>query len=100
VPGLDEVGIAMIEEALAVGVACGVDLRGAVDPDAIVRPRGGRSPGRSSMLQDVDAGRPIEVEAIVGQVQAFGREKGVPTPTIDVVLALARGLDLSLRMAR
>ena len=52
------------------------------------------------MLQDVDAGRALEVDAIVGQVQAFGRAAGVPTPTLDVVLPLLRGLDAALRQAR
>ena len=50
--------------------------------------------------QDVDAGRALEVDAIVGQVQAFGRAAGVPTPTLDVVLPLLRGLDAALRQAR
>ncbi|WP_227651495.1 ketopantoate reductase family protein [Klebsiella pneumoniae] len=52
------------------------------------------------MLQDVEAGRPMEVEAIVGQVQAFGREAGVATPTIDVILPLLRGLDAAIQHKR
>ena len=43
---------------------------------------------------------PVEAEGILGQVQAFGQETGVPTPTIDVVCALLRCLDLSIREAR
>jgi 2-dehydropantoate 2-reductase len=49
------------------------------------------------MLQDVDRGRPIEAEAILGQTQAFARQSRVPTPTIDAVLPLLRGLDRALR---
>jgi 2-dehydropantoate 2-reductase len=49
------------------------------------------------MLQDVLLGRPLEVEAHLGQTQAFGREAGVPTPTIDVILPLLRGLDKTIR---
>lgn len=52
---------------------------------------------RPSMLQDALAGRPLEVEAVVGQVQALARESGIPTPAIDAVLPLLRGLDRSLR---
>jgi 2-dehydropantoate 2-reductase len=100
IPGLDDIAVRAIEEALAVAAAKGRDLRGEVNPDAIVRPAGGRSPGRSSMLQDVDAGRALEVEGIVGQVVAFAREAGVKTPTLDVVLPLLRGLDHAMKLAR
>jgi 2-dehydropantoate 2-reductase len=49
------------------------------------------------MLQDVLARRPLEVEALLGQVQAFAREHAVPTPVIDVMVPLLRGLDRSMR---
>lgn len=45
---------------------------------------------RTSMLQDVDAGRPIELDAIVGAVSEMGRVAGVPTPSIDALFGLAR----------
>ena len=50
---------------------------------------------RTSMLQDVEAGRPLEVEALVGSVVELGRQLGVPTPALDVVYRLVRQLDLS-----
>ena len=43
---------------------------------------------RTSMLQDLDQGRPMEIDALVGSVQELGRITGTPTPTIDTVLAL------------
>lgn len=52
---------------------------------------------RPSMLQDVLAGRPIEVEAMLGQPQRFARELDVATPVLDVVLPLLRGLDRAVR---
>jgi 2-dehydropantoate 2-reductase len=52
---------------------------------------------RTSMLQDVEAGRPLEVEALVGAVVELGRRLGVATPVLDVVYRLARGLDRGLR---
>jgi 2-dehydropantoate 2-reductase len=97
--GIADVGRRIVTEMLDVAAALGFDLRGEVDPAALVRPEG-RPGGRSSMLQDVDLGRPVEAEAILGQVQAFGRDSGVATPTIDTVVALLRCLDLSLRAAR
>ena len=42
------------------------------------------------MLQDLDAGRPLEIDALVASVQELGRLTGTPTPTIDTVLALVR----------
>lgn len=82
-----------IGESLAIAAAQGCDLRPDVD---IAKLTGAAPPHRPSMLQDVLAGRPIEVEAQVGQLQAFGREAGVATPVIDVILPLLRGLDRSL----
>lgn len=43
---------------------------------------------RTSMLQDLDAGRPMEIDALVGAVQELGRVAGCATPTLDTVLAL------------
>jgi 2-dehydropantoate 2-reductase len=40
------------------------------------------------MLQDVEAGRPMEIEALVGAVVELGRLTGTPTPHIDAVYAL------------
>jgi 2-dehydropantoate 2-reductase len=51
------------------------------------------------MLQDVLQKRPMEVEALLGQIQAFARELTISTPNVDVILPLLRGLDRSLRGA-
>ena len=45
---------------------------------------------KTSMLQDVEAGRPIELDAIVGAVHEIGARVGEPTPMIDALLGLAR----------
>ena len=45
---------------------------------------------RTSMLQDLERGRPMEIDALVTAVQEMGSLVGVPTPTIDVVLALVQ----------
>ncbi|MCR9177162.1 MAG: hypothetical protein NXI19_14305, partial [Alphaproteobacteria bacterium] len=47
-----------------------------------------RSDHKSSMLQDWELGRPMEIDGIVRVVQDFAREAGVETPTIDTVAAL------------
>ena len=43
---------------------------------------------RMSMLQDLERGRSLEIDALVTAVQELGRLSGVPTPMIDAVLAL------------
>jgi 2-dehydropantoate 2-reductase len=42
------------------------------------------------MLQDLELGRPMEIDALVTSVQELGRLTGTPTPAIDIVLALVR----------
>ena len=45
---------------------------------------------RVSTLQDFEAGRPVELEPLIGAVIEIGRMTGVATPTLDTVFALAR----------
>jgi 2-dehydropantoate 2-reductase len=45
---------------------------------------------RTSMLQDVDAGRPIELDALAGAVCELGRLVGLDTPNFDALLGLVR----------
>jgi 2-dehydropantoate 2-reductase len=45
---------------------------------------------KTSMLQDVEAGRPIELDSLVGAVTEIARRVAVPVPTIDALLGLAR----------
>jgi 2-dehydropantoate 2-reductase len=42
------------------------------------------------MLQDLERGRPLEIDALVTAVQELGRLTAVPTPSIDIVLSLVR----------
>ena len=45
---------------------------------------------KTSMLQDVEAGKPVEIDALVTVVQELGQLTGVPTPYTDVLLGLSR----------
>ncbi len=87
-PGTRGVARAMMLEAQTIAEALGV--RFPIDVDR--RIEGGAAVGahRTSMLQDLDAGRPMEIDALVGAVQELGRLTGTATPTIDTVLALVR----------
>ena len=53
---------------------------------------------KMSMLQDLERGRSLEIDALVTVVQELGRRTGVPTPAVDTVLALVqeRGRALGL----
>lgn len=42
------------------------------------------------MLQDLDQGRPMEIDALVSSVQELGKITKTPTPTIDTILSLIR----------
>ena len=85
-PGTRALARAMMVEAQEIAERLGV--RFPIDVDR--RIEGGAAVGahRTSMLQDLDAGRPMEIDALVGAVQELGRITEVPTPTIDSVLAL------------
>ncbi len=87
-PATRGVARAMMLEAQAIGEALGVTFP--IDVDR--RIAGGAAVGahRTSMLQDLEAGRPMEIDALVGSVQELGRITGIATPTIDTVLALVR----------
>lgn len=95
-PGQRRIMANIMRETLEVAAVLGWDLRPEVDVDQLSA-RKDRMPGvRLSMMQDVASRRPMEVDALLGQTQAFAREKGVPIPTIDIILPLLRGLDRSL----
>jgi 2-dehydropantoate 2-reductase len=97
-PGLQPLVRSLMAETMAVAAALGCDLRNEINVDELSQ-RKDRKPGlRLSMLQDVVLKRPMEVEALIGQTQAFGREHNVPTPTIDIILPLLRGLQRGLQL--
>lgn len=79
---------AMMLEAKAIGDALGLRLR--VDIERRIDGAGALGPHKMSMLQDLERGRSMEIEPLVGVVQELGLRVNVPTPTTDIVLALIR----------
>ncbi|OYU77197.1 MAG: 2-dehydropantoate 2-reductase, partial [Burkholderiales bacterium PBB5] len=55
---------------------------------------------KTSMLQDVEAGRALELEALVGAVVELGRITGIPTPSIDAIYAATQLLGHTLAAQR
>jgi len=77
-----------MREAAAIGARLGCSVtQSPEDRHAITRKLGAF---RSSMLQDVEAGRAIELDAIVGVVREIAQRLGVATPAIDALLGLTR----------
>jgi 2-dehydropantoate 2-reductase len=79
---------AMMLEAKAIGERLGIIFR--VGVERRVEGAGAIIGHKTSMLQDRERGRPLELSALVTAVQELGRMVEVPTPTIDTVLALTR----------
>lgn len=75
-------------EAEAVGKTLGVRFK--VDVETRIGWAADVGAHKTSMLQDLELGRPLEVDALVAAVAEMGRLVGVATPTIDVVLAMVR----------
>ena len=79
---------AAMREAAAIGARIGCPIDQSPDArHAVTRALGAF---KSSMLQDAERRRPLELDAIVTAVQEIGARVGVTTPTIDALLGLAR----------
>ena len=85
----------IMTEAVAVGRAHGIEFAMTVDQRLAMAGRLG--PVKPSMLQDVEQGRPMEVEAIIGAVAELARLENIAIPTIDAVYQLLSGRDATLR---
>jgi len=87
-PALIELIRRMMLEGIAVAEAHGCRMTVTLDERfALARKLGAV---KVSMLQDLERGRPLEIDAIVTAVSELGRKVGVPTPAIDGVEALVR----------
>ena len=86
--GTRAVARAMMLEAKAIAEKLGVHFR--VDVERRINGAGAVGAHKTSMLQDLERGRALEIDALVSVVQELGRLTDTPTPTIDVVLALVK----------
>ena len=81
----------MMTEAAAVAHELGIGFRVSLER----RINGAEKVGKhkTSMLQDVEAGKPLEVDALVGSIVEVGELTGVPTPAISAIYAATRLLN-------
>jgi len=95
-PPLRALVSALVDEGKAVAAAQGIVLD--ADPEELIdhaaRPDVAYD-HRASMLQDVEARRPTEIDYLNGGIVRFGQEYGVPTPHNGAIWALVRGLERS-----
>jgi 2-dehydropantoate 2-reductase len=85
-PPTRQLAAAMMTEAQTVATKLGITFRVGLEKRIAGAEKVGKH--KTSMLQDVEAGRPPELEALVGSVMELGRLTHTPTPHIDVVYAL------------
>ena len=97
-PATRALALGLMQEVAAVAEALGRPIsmsfegrldRGAALPDA-----------RPSMLQDLEAGRPMELDAVLAAVVELGQLAGVSVPRIEALLACLRVIDPSARADR
>jgi 2-dehydropantoate 2-reductase len=95
-PDLRRLVTQLVEEGKAVAAAQRIELD--ADPEELIdhaaKPEVAYG-HKASMLQDVEARRPTEVDYLNGGIVRFGREHGVPTPLNEAIVALIKGLEAS-----
>ena len=90
-PETRSLAAAMMSEAQAVAARLGITFRHTIDK----RIAGAEAVGahKTAMLQDVEAGRTLETEALIGSIIELARMTGTPSPSIDAVYACTRLLN-------
>ena len=90
-PETRQLAVAMMTEAHAIASKLGITFRHTIEQ----RVEGAEKVGehKTSMLQDLEAGKPLENEALVGAILEMGRLTNTPTPVIESVYALIKLLD-------
>ena len=93
-----ELAARMMAEAQAVGEKLGVSFKIGIEQ----RIAGAQAVGahKTSMLVDVEHGRTLELEALVGSVLELARVTGTPVPTIEALYAVVRLLEATLARER
>ena len=87
-PATRAVARTMMLEGKRIAEQFGVNFR--VDVERRIDGAGAVGAHKTSMLVDLETGRPMEIDPLLTVVQEMGRLVGEPTPTIDTVLALVK----------
>ena len=95
-PDLRALVTRLVDEGKAVATAQGIELDD--DPERLIDHAARKDVAydhKASMLQDVEARRPTEVDYLNGGIVRFGDDLGVPTPLNAAIWALVKGLEAS-----
>jgi 2-dehydropantoate 2-reductase len=93
-----ELAAAMMREAQEIAGKLGIEFRVTLDKRIAGAEKVGKH--KTSMLQDIEAGRAPEIDALVGSVVELGRMTRTPTPHIDAVYALVKLLARTMEEQR
>jgi 2-dehydropantoate 2-reductase len=93
-----ELAASMMREAQAVANKLGIEFRVPLEKRIAGAEKVGKH--KTSMLQDIEAGRAPEIDALVGSVVELGRLTDTPTPHIDTVYALVKLLSRTMSEER
>lgn len=86
-PGLHALAIKMMRDAMAVAAGLGTPID--IDPvERFKKTKGGSH--KVSMLQDLERGNPLEIDAMVGVPHELAKAAGIETPTLDIMVALLK----------
>ncbi|MCX7962547.1 MAG: 2-dehydropantoate 2-reductase [Burkholderiales bacterium] len=80
--------VAIMREVLAIGRAAGVDAD--IDPEARIDMARHLGAFKTSMLQDLEAGKPLEIDGLLAGTLEIARRTGVPAPFTESLLGLVR----------
>jgi 2-dehydropantoate 2-reductase len=89
----------LVDEGKAVAAAQGIELD--ADPEELIDHAAKPEVAfdhKASMLQDVEARRPTEIDYLNGGIVRFGEEHGIPTPLNRAIWSLVKGLEASWRL--
>jgi ketopantoate reductase len=97
-PETRRLAVAMMTEAQDIASKLGITFRHTIEQ----RVEGAEKVGehKTSMLQDLEAGKPLEAEALIGAILEMGRMTETPTPVIESVCALVKLLDRETQATR
>ena len=97
-PETRRLAVAMMTEAQTIASKLGITFRHTIEQ----RVDGAEKVGehRTSMLQDLDAGKPLEIEGLIGAILEMGRLTNTATPVIESVYALVKLLDHGTQASR